>query len=42
MGLKRSQRSMEIWLDFEENVVDGHFVFVWPVAADVGPEVGTI
>jgi hypothetical protein len=30
---------MEIWLDFEENVVDGHFVFVWPVAADVGQSV---
>ena len=30
------QRSMEIRLDLEENVVDGHFVFVWPVAADIG------
>jgi hypothetical protein len=30
---------MEVWLDFEENVVDSHFVFVWPVAADVGQSV---
>ena len=39
MGLKPSQRSMEIWLDFEEYIVDSHFVFVWPVAADVGQSV---
>ena len=30
---------MRIWLDFEGGVVDGHFVFVRPVAADIGQSV---
>lgn len=37
--MKPSQRSIEIWPDFEGSVVDRHFAFVWLVTADVGQSI---